>query len=159
MQKNKAKLVVKGYSQKPGVDFNETFTLVARLDTIRTLIALATQKRWKLHQLDVKSAFLDGVLKEEVFVEQPQCLTIEENPDKVYKLKKALYDLKQTPKAWYSEIGSYSIEKRFQKSPNEVTLYTKSESDSRTLIVSIYVDNIVYIENDETMKQWLQNSR
>ncbi|CAL8175262.1 unnamed protein product [Prunus armeniaca] len=69
--KHKARLVVKGYAQKPGIDFNETFALVARLDTIRTLIALAAQKGWKLYQLDVKSAFLNGVLKEEVYVDQP----------------------------------------------------------------------------------------
>ena len=72
IQKNKAKLVAKGYSQKPDIDFNETFALVARLDTIRTLIALAAQKEWQLFQLDVKSAFLNGVLKEEIYVDQPQ---------------------------------------------------------------------------------------
>ncbi|CAL9016478.1 unnamed protein product, partial [Prunus brigantina] len=71
IQKHKARLVVKGYAQKPGIDFNETFAPVARLDTIRTLIALAAQKGWKLYQLDVKSAFLNGVLKEEVYVDQP----------------------------------------------------------------------------------------
>ncbi|KAI5336534.1 hypothetical protein L3X38_015802 [Prunus dulcis] len=71
VQKNKARLMAKGYSQKPGIDYNETFAPVARLDTIRTLIALAAQKEWNLYQLDVKSAFLNGVLKEEVYVEQP----------------------------------------------------------------------------------------
>ena len=69
VQKHKARLVAKGYAQKPGVDYNETFAPVARLDTIRTLIALAAQKSWKLYQLDVKSAFLNGVLEEEVYVE------------------------------------------------------------------------------------------
>ena len=72
MQKKKARLVAKSYSHNPGIDYNETFALVARLVTIRTLIALATQKKWSLYQLDVKSAFLNRVLKEEVYVEQPE---------------------------------------------------------------------------------------
>jgi hypothetical protein len=77
VQKNKARLVAKGYSQKPGIDFNETFAPVARLDTVRTLVALAAQKSWKLFQLDVKSAFLNGVLNEEVYVDQPSGFVIQ----------------------------------------------------------------------------------
>ncbi|VVA38884.1 PREDICTED: Retrovirus-related Pol poly from, partial [Prunus dulcis] len=91
--KNKARLVAKGYSQKPGIDYNETFAPVARLDTIRTLIALAAQKEWNLFQLDVKSAFLNGILKEEVYVEQPQGYVQESKETKVFKLNKALYGL------------------------------------------------------------------
>ncbi|CAL8998661.1 unnamed protein product [Prunus brigantina] len=119
IQKHKARLVVKGYAQKPGIDFNETFAPVARLDTIRTLIALAAQKGWKLYQLDVKSAFLNGVLKEEVYVDQPDGFVTTNYEDKVYKPKKAL-------------------------STSEATLYCKTKEGSGTLIVSIYVDDIVY---------------
>ncbi|CAL2277745.1 unnamed protein product [Prunus armeniaca] len=107
VQKNKARLVAKGYSQKPGIDFNETFAHVARLDTIRTLVALAAQKGWKLFQLDVKSAFLNGVLHEEVYVDQPLGFMVKNKEDRVYRLKKALYGLKQAPRAWYEEINSY----------------------------------------------------
>ncbi|KAI5324560.1 hypothetical protein L3X38_033633 [Prunus dulcis] len=107
VQKNKARLVAKGYSQKPGIDFNETFAPVARLDTVRALVALAAQKNWKLFQLDVKSAFLNGVLSEEVYVDQPLGFVIQGSEDKVYRLKKALYGLKQAPRAWYEEINSY----------------------------------------------------
>ncbi|KAI5350574.1 hypothetical protein L3X38_003465 [Prunus dulcis] len=89
--KHKARLVVNGYAYKPGIDFNETFASVARLDTIRTLIALVAQKRWKLYQLDVKFAFLNGVLKEEVYVDEPNGFVVKHYEDKVYKLKKALY--------------------------------------------------------------------
>ncbi|KAM1775099.1 hypothetical protein ACFX12_044389 [Malus domestica] len=153
VQKNKPRLVAKGYSQKPGVDFNETFAPVARLDTIRTLIALTAKKGWKLHQLDVKSAFLNGVLEDEVFVEQPQGFTSQEFPEKVYKLRKALYGLKQAPRAWYNEIDSYFTEKGFQKNPSEATLYTKTESNNKTLIVSIYVDDVVYTGNDAAMME------
>ena len=141
VQKNNARLVAKGCSQKLDVDFNETFAPIAKLDTIRTLIALVAKRGWKLHQLDVKSAFLNGALEEEVFVEQPQGFTNEEFPDKVYKLRNALYGLKQAPRAWYNEIDSYFTEKGFQKSPSEATFYTKTENNNKTLTVSIYVDD------------------
>ncbi|KAM1689141.1 hypothetical protein EV2_037740 [Malus domestica] len=152
VQKNKARLVAKGYSQKPGVDFNETFAPVARLDTIRTLIALAAQKEWKLFQLDVKSAFLNGTLHEEVYVDQPQGFEVQGQEDKVYKLKKALYGLKQAPRAWYDEIDNYFNRSGFEKSQSEATLYTKF-SDAGVLIVSLYVDDIIYTGNSDEMIQ------
>ncbi|CAL2253623.1 unnamed protein product [Prunus armeniaca] len=99
IQKNKARLVAKGYAQKPGIDYNETFAPVARLDTIRTLIALAAKNNWKLYQLDVKSAFFSRVLEEEVYIEQPYGFIVKGKEDKVYKLHKALYGLKQAPRA------------------------------------------------------------
>lgn len=80
---------------------------MARLDTIRTLVALAAQKSWKLYQLDVKSTFLNGVLEEEVYVDQPDGFVVKWSEDKVYELHKALYDLKQAPRAWYGEIDTY----------------------------------------------------
>ncbi|KAI5332824.1 hypothetical protein L3X38_022953 [Prunus dulcis] len=94
VQKNKARLVAKGYSQKPGVDYNETFAPVSRLDTIQTLIALAAQKGWQLYQLDVKSAFLNGILEEEVYVDQLEGFVVKGSESKVCKLHKALYGLK-----------------------------------------------------------------
>ncbi|CAL8112732.1 unnamed protein product [Prunus armeniaca] len=130
--KHKARLVVKGYAQKPGIDFNETFAPVARLDTIRTLIALAAQKEWKLYQLDVKSAFLNGVRKEEAYVDQPDGFLIEHSEDKA-------------PRAWYEEINSYLIDCGYVRSTSEATLYCKTKQNSGTLIVSSYVDDIVYI--------------
>ncbi|CAL2265196.1 unnamed protein product [Prunus armeniaca] len=151
IQKHKARLVVKGYAQKHGIDFNETFALIARLDTIRTLIALAAQKGWKLYQLDVKSAFLNGVLKEEVYVDQPDGFVIEHSEDKVCKLKKALYSLKQAPRAWYEEINSYLIDCGYVKSSSEATLYCKTKENFGTLIVSIYVDDIVYTRSNEEL--------
>ncbi|KAM1099314.1 hypothetical protein TB2_005809 [Malus domestica] len=141
--KNKARLVAKGYAQKPGLDYNETYAPVARLDTIRTLIALAAQKSWKLYQLDVKSAFLNGVLQEEVYVEQPEGFAVKDKEDKVYKLHKALYGLKQAPRAWYGEIDSYFSQCGFKKSLSEPTLYIKVRGED-ILFVSIYVDDIVY---------------
>ncbi|CAL2244033.1 unnamed protein product [Prunus armeniaca] len=151
VQKNKARLVAKGYSQKPGVDYNETFAPVARLDTIRTLIALAAEKGWQLYQLDVKSAFLNGILEEEVYVDQPEGFVVKGSESKVYKLHKALYGLKQAPRAWYSEIDGYFAECGFTKSQSEATLYVKARGAENILIVSIYVDDIVYTGNDHEM--------
>ncbi|XP_024164205.1 uncharacterized protein LOC112171226 [Rosa chinensis] len=151
IQRNKARLVAKGYSQQPGVDFHETYAPIARLDTIRALIALATQKNWSLYQLDVQSAFLNGVLNEEVYVEQPQGFVTENEEHKVYKLKKALYSLKQAPRAWYGEIDSHFIKDGFQRSENEPTLYIKTKGNTEILIVSIYVDDLVFTGSCEEM--------
>ncbi|CAL9004505.1 unnamed protein product [Prunus brigantina] len=153
IQKNKAKLVAKGYAQKPGIDYNETFAPVARLDTIRTLIALAAKNNWKLYQLDVKSAFLNGVLEEEVYIEQPDEFLVKGKEDKVYKLHKALYGLKQAPRAWYGEIDSYLVQCGFKRSTSEATLYVKCKGNSELVIVSIYVDDIVYTGNSQDLLQ------
>ncbi|KAM1357424.1 hypothetical protein ACFX2H_031230 [Malus domestica] len=150
VQKNKARLVAKGYAQKPGIDYNETFAPVARLDTIRTLIALAAQKSWKLYQLDVKSAFLNGVLEEEVYVEQPDGFVAKGEEDRVYKLHKALYGLKQAPRAWYGEIDTYFSQCGFTRSLSEPTLSIKAE-EKDILIVSIYVDDIIYTGSNKQM--------
>ena len=111
VQRNKARLVAKGYSKQPGIDYNETFAPVARLDTIRTLIAVAAQKDWLLHQLDVISAFLNGELEEDIYVEQPQGFIVNGEEHKVYKLNKSLYGLKQAQRAWYTQIDGYFLEK------------------------------------------------
>lgn len=124
---------------------------VAILDTIRTLIALATQKGRKLYQLVVKSAFLNGVLKEEVYVDQPDGFVIKHFEDKVYTLKKTLYGLKQAPRAWYEEINSYIIGCGDVRSTSESTLYCKTKENSGILIVSIYVDDIVYTGSSEEL--------
>jgi hypothetical protein len=99
LQRYKARLVAKGYKQREGIDYGEVFALVAWLETIRLMILLAAQHRWKIYQLDVKSAFLNGFLEEEIYVEQPLGYSEAENESKVYKLKKALYGLKQAPRA------------------------------------------------------------
>ena len=108
VNKHKARLVVKGYAQMFGVDFSKTFSPVARLDTIRLLLALAAQKGWIIHHMDVKSAFLNGHLEEEIFVEQPEGFVVHGQEEKVYRLKKALYGLKQAPRSWYGRIACKS---------------------------------------------------
>jgi hypothetical protein len=103
--RNKSRLVSQGFSQKEGIDYEETFAPVAHLEAIRILLAFFVVKGFKLHQMDVKSAFLNGVLEEEVYVRQPLGFESEKYPHWVYKLRKALYGLKQAPRAWYGRFG------------------------------------------------------
>ncbi|KAK4411578.1 Retrovirus-related Pol polyprotein from transposon RE1 [Sesamum angolense] len=163
IQKHKARLVAKGYSQLPGIDYTETFAPVARLDTIRALIAIAANKKWKIYQMDVKSAFLNGYIDEEIYVEQPQGFIAKGSEEKVLRLKKALYGLKQAtrawyyglkqaPRAWYSRIDKYFMDRGFRRSLSEPTLYIKSQGND-TLIISLYVDELIYTGNNEKMIQ------
>jgi len=150
IHKHKARLVAKGYSQQLGVDYNETFALVARLDTIRTLIALTTQKGWSTYQLDVKSAFLNGVLEEEIYIEQLPGFVVKGQEAKVLRLKKALYGLKQAPCAWYNRIDQYFTNQGFKRSKSELTLYIKTQGH-HTLLLSLYVDDLFYTETNTKM--------
>lgn len=107
VDKHKARLVAKGYAQCYGIDYTDFFAPVARLDTIRTILAIASQSNWEIYQLDVKRAFLHGELKEDGYVRQPEGFIRKGEEEKVYKLRKTLYGLKQAPRAWYSRIEAY----------------------------------------------------
>nr|GFB17025.1 ribonuclease H-like domain-containing protein [Tanacetum cinerariifolium] len=111
--RNKSLLVAKGYAQKEGVDFEESFAPVARLEAVRLFIAYAVHKSFTVYQMDVKTAFLYGPLKEVVYVNQPDGFVDPYHPDKVYRLKKALYGLKQAPRAWYDELSKFLLSKGF----------------------------------------------
>ncbi|CAL1409822.1 unnamed protein product [Linum trigynum] len=147
VEKSKARLVAKGYSQQPGIDYTEVFAPVARWDTIRTILAFAAQNALPIYQLDVKSAFLNGELSEEVYVEQPPGFVVAGEESKVYRLHKALYGLKQAPRAWYSRIESYFLKSGFERCSYEHTLFIK-KSDAGVLIVSLYVDDLLYTSTD-----------
>ncbi|GJS75013.1 retrovirus-related pol polyprotein from transposon TNT 1-94 [Tanacetum coccineum] len=105
--KNKARLVAQGFRQEEGIDFEESFAPVARIEAIRIFVANAAHKNMTIYQMDVKTAFLNGELKEEVYVSQPEGFVDQDNPSHVYKLKKALYGLKQAPRAWYDMLSSF----------------------------------------------------
>jgi hypothetical protein len=147
VQKYKARLVARGFTQQPGIDFNETFAPVACMDTVRTVLAIVAQYKWPVYQMDVKSTFLNGNLEEEVYVEQPQGYEVPGQEDKVYRLKKALYGLKKALRAWYSHIDSYLTQNGFQRSENEPTLYIKSNQQGNVLIVCLYVDDLIFTGN------------
>nr|GEU57960.1 hypothetical protein [Tanacetum cinerariifolium] len=141
--RNKSRLVAKGYAQKEGVDFKESFSPVARLEAVRLFIMYATYKSFTVYQMDVTTAFLYGPLKEEVYVNQPDGFVDPYHPDKVYRLKKALYGLKQAPRVWYDELSNILVSKGFSKGSIDLTLFiTKHRGD--ILLVQIYVDDNIF---------------
>nr|GFA70553.1 hypothetical protein [Tanacetum cinerariifolium] len=126
----KSRLVAKGYAQQEGVDFKESFAPVARLEDIRLFIAYAAHKSFTIYQMDVKTTFLYGPLKEEVYVNQPDGFVDPYHSDKVYRLKKALYGLKQAPRAWYDELSKFLLSKGFTKDTGfELTAFSDSDHD------------------------------
>nr|GEV21745.1 copia protein [Tanacetum cinerariifolium] len=140
---NKERLVAKGYAQEEGIDFKESFAPVARLEAIRIFVACATHKSFPIYQMDVKTAFLNGPLKEEVYVTQPDRFVDPDHPKKVYRLRKALYGLKQAPRAWYDELLKFLSTKGFTKGTIDPTLFTITYGDD-ILLVQIYVDDIIF---------------
>jgi hypothetical protein len=140
---NKARLVAKGYAQVAGLDFEETFAPVARLESIQILLAYAAHHSFRLYQMDVKSAFLNGPIKEEVYMEQPPGFEDDRYPDHVYKLFKALYGLKQAPRAWYECLRDFLITNAFKVGKADPTLFTKT-CDGDLFVCQIYVDDIIF---------------
>ncbi|GJR54245.1 retrovirus-related pol polyprotein from transposon TNT 1-94 [Tanacetum coccineum] len=141
--RNKTRLVAKGYKQEEGIDFEESFAPVARLEAVRMFIAYAAHKNITIFQMDVKTAFLNGPLKEEVYVSQPEGFIDPEFPDHVYRLKKALYGLKQAPRAWYDKLSSFLIEHGFTKGIINPTMFTQRHGGD-ILLVQVYVDDIIF---------------
>ncbi|GKD64650.1 retrovirus-related pol polyprotein from transposon TNT 1-94, partial [Tanacetum coccineum] len=141
--RNKSCLVAKGYSQEEGIYFEESFAPVARLEAVRIFVAYAAHKNFLIFQMDVKTSFLNGPLKEEVFVQQPDGFVDPDFLNHVYRLKKALYGLKQAPRAWYNKLSSFLIEHHFTKGIIDPTLFTRRHGDD-ILLVQIYVDDIIF---------------
>ncbi|KAH9751651.1 Integrase catalytic domain-containing protein [Citrus sinensis] len=148
--RNKARLVAQGYNQEEGIDFDETFGPVARLESIRMLLAYACHKDFILYQMDVKSAFLNGYILEEVYVKQPPGFENEKFPNHVYKLLKALYGLKQAPRAWYDRLKNFLLENDFSIGKADTTLFVKHKNQD-ILIVQIYVDDIIFCSTNELL--------
>ncbi len=138
----KARLVAEGYAQTYGIDYEETYSPVAKMTTVRAIIAMATAKGWFLHQMDVNNVFLHGDLQEEMYMEQPTCYVDQTHPNLVYRLKKALYGLKQAPRAWSDKIGQYLFTSGFQTSNADFSLYVKKTNHGIVVIV-IYVDDLI----------------
>ena len=133
-----------------GIDFDETFAPVARLESIRILLAIANHLNFKLYQMDVKSACLNGMLQEKVYVEQSKGFVNPHRPDDVYKLKKALYDLKQAPRAWYDRLTTYLTEHGFKRGSTDTTLFIRKDNNS-FVVTQIYVNDIVFGATNDSL--------
>ncbi|CAH9094710.1 unnamed protein product [Cuscuta europaea] len=145
--RNKARLVAKGYNQQEGIDYDETFAPVARNEAIRLFLAYAAHKNFTVFQMDVKTAFLNGVLEEEVYVAQPEGFVDPRYPNHVYKLKKALYGLKQAPRAWYDALTEFLVDSGFSKGKIDTTLFIKRQK-SDIILIQIYVDDIIFASSN-----------
>lgn len=149
--RKKARIVAKGFAQQEGIDFTEVFSPVARMETVRVFMAVGAQRNWQIFQLDVKTAFLNGDISEDVYVSQPEGYIVKGKEQLVYKLRKALYGLRQAPRAWYGRIDQEFIQMGFTRSINEPTVYTKFRGNSEILILCIYVDDILYMGSSVEM--------
>ncbi|GKF22115.1 retrovirus-related pol polyprotein from transposon TNT 1-94 [Tanacetum coccineum] len=148
--KNKARLVAQGLRQEEGIDFEESFAPVARIEAISIFVANAANKNMLIFQMDVKTAFLNGELKEEVYVLQPEGFFDQEYPSHVYKLKNALYGLKKAPCAWYDMVSSFLISQHFYKGVVDPTLFTRKVGNN-LLLVQIYVDDIIFASTNTAL--------
>jgi len=140
--RHKARLIAKGFVQREGIDFEEVFAPVARMESVRLLLALAAVRCWKVHHLDVKSAFLNGELAEEVYVQQPPGFVIAGEEHRVLRLRKALYGLRQAPRAWNIKLDASLASLGFTKCATEHALYTR-RSKGGLVIVGVYVDDLI----------------
>ena len=150
--RNKARLVAKWYNQEEGIDYEETYAPVAQLEVIRLLLPFTSCLDFKLFQIEVKCAFLNGVLNEEVFVSQPLGFEDINYLNHVCKLKRVLYGLKQAPRAWYDHLSKFLLEKGFSPGNVDNTLFSKREGKD-ILLVKVYVDDIIFGSTNDIMCQ------
>ena len=139
--------MARGFSQKEGIDYKETFTPVARYTSIKSVLALAAMMKWMIHQMDVNTTFLNGVVEEEVYVEHPLSFEKHDRESHVCILKKYLYGLKQPPRTWYNRIDSFLSTLGFTKSKADSNLYYKVE-DGNPVMLLLYVDDLFVIGMD-----------
>ncbi|GJW58300.1 putative ribonuclease H-like domain-containing protein [Tanacetum coccineum] len=148
--RNKARLVAQGHRQEEGIDYDEVFAPVARLEAIRIFLAFASYMGFIVYQMDVKSAFLYGKINEEVYVSQPPGFLDPKYPEKVYKVVKALYGLHQAPRAWYATLSTFLLKNRYRRRTIDKTLFLKKDKHD-IILVQVYVDDIIF---GSTKKSW-----
>jgi hypothetical protein len=147
IERLKARLVARGFSQQYGLDYDETFSPVAKLTSVRVVLAVAANKEWILWQMDVKNAFLHGELDQEIYMDQPMGFQNQSHPNYVCKLRKALYGLKQAPRAWYGKIAEFLTKSGFSVSHADSSLFVKANGEKLAILL-VYVDDIIITGND-----------
>jgi len=148
--RNKARLIAKGYNQEEDIDFGETYAPEARLEAVRLLLAYVCMNGFKLHQMDVKSAFLNGYIDEEVYVSQHPGFEDLKHPYHVFKLKKALYGLKQAPRQWYEKLSNFLLSQGYERGKTDKTLLIKKACNN-IILVQVYVDDIIFGSTNEIL--------
>jgi Reverse transcriptase (RNA-dependent DNA polymerase)/gag-polypeptide of LTR copia-type/Integrase core domain/GAG-pre-integrase domain len=161
VERYKARLVAKGFTQTYGIDYQETFAPVAKMNTVRVLLSVAVNSDWDLYQMDVKNAFLQGTLEEEVYMTLPPGYQIHiKDNNIVCKLNKSIYGLKQSPRAWYAKLSHSLLSHNFIKSSADSSLFIKHSHNTTTLVL-VYVDDIIITGNNEieidNVKSYLKN--
>lgn len=141
--KNKARLVAQGYRQEEGMDYDEVFAPVARIEAIRLFLAFASYMGFPVYQMDVKSAFLYGTITEDVYVKQPPGFEDPAHPNKVYKVIKALYGLHQAPRAWFERLSPFLLQHGYRRDAIDKTLFIKRDKKD-IMLVQVYVDDIIF---------------
>ena len=144
----KARLVVKGFNQKKGIDFDEIFSPVVKMTSIRTVLGLATTLDLEVEQMDVKTAFLHGNLEEEIYMEQPEGFKVQGKENHVCRLKKSLYGLKQAPRQWYKKFESIMSVQSYKKTTSDHCVFVRKFADGDFIILLLYVDDILIVGKD-----------
>ena len=157
MDRYKSRLVARGFTQREGIDYEETFAPVAKFTSIRALLAFAAERDLDLQQMDVKTAFLNGELEEEVYMRQPEGFAEGGKEHLVCKLRKSLYGLKQSPRAWNTVIDKFFKENDFIQSEADHCIYSKSYGTS-IVIIALYVDDLIIASNDENQMSCIKAS-
>jgi hypothetical protein len=148
VEKYKASFVAWGFSQIEGIDYDETFSPIARYSSIRSILALSTQMGWRIHQMDVKTMFLNGIIEEEVYIEQTKGFETFDKDSHVCRLKRELHGLKQAPRSWYTRIDNYFTGLVFTKSEADANLY-QIVVEGKILIIVLYVDDLILTGDDK----------
>ena len=160
--KYKARLVVKGFSQKKGIDFEEIFSPVVKMSSIRVVLGLAASLNLEVEQLDVKTAFLHGDLEEEIYMEQPEGFKVKDKENLVCRLKKSLYGLKQAPRQWYKKFDSFMMTQGYTRTSADHCVFMKKHSNDDFIILLLYVDDMLIVGRDvskiEDLKRQLSKS-
>jgi hypothetical protein len=156
VERHKARLVAKGFSQVEGIDYNETFSPVEKMNSIHLVLALAASHKWEVHQMDVKSAFLHEDLQEKIYMEQPPGY-VHNDSSLVFRLKKSLCGLKQAPRAWYAKMDSFLIATGFSRCHSDPNVYTKKVG-SHLIIILLYVDDLILTGSDSKLLNHVKTS-